>query len=269
MAERLCVNRKAKLKSKSVALSPRGFALFGEPQLLEGENVEEYHELLARVSAAIKPVDIIDYMFIADVAALEWEVLRWRRMKTSLVRALGLAALEEFLAEKLDYDLCLDRFIDSLTQILQENVREDPTEDFAQLSRACAEDEPDAVDKVNKILENTDFDVDHILQNAQTDEIKEIVQRYVRHELATVRLVDKLIADAGTSMDVLVVNARMEKLDDIERIDRLTAVAEARRNASLREIDRRRSEALRRTLPEIEGEFEVIEGKPAKAGKAA
>ena len=111
--------------------------------------------------------------------------------------------------------------------------------------------------------------MDHILQNAQTDEIKEIVQRYVRHEPATVRLVDKLIADAGTSMDVLVVNARVEKLDDIERIDRLTAVAEARRNASLREIDRRRSEALRRTLPEIEGEFEVIEGKPAKAGKAA
>ena len=121
MAERLCVNRKAKLKSKSVALSPEGFALFGEPQLLEGENVEAYHELLTRIRAAIKPVDIIDYMFIADIVALEWEVLRWRRMKTSLVRALGLAALEEFLAEKLDYNLCLDRFTDSLTEILQEN----------------------------------------------------------------------------------------------------------------------------------------------------
>jgi hypothetical protein len=271
MAERLCVNRKAKLKSKSVALSPEGFALFGEPQLLEGENVEAYHELLTRIRAAIKPVDIIDYMFIADVAALEWEVLRWRRMKTSLVRALGLAALEEFLAEKLDYNLCLDRFTDSLTEILQENVREDQSEDFAQLSRACAEDEPDAVDKVNKILENTDFDVDHILQNAQTDEAKEIVQRYVRHEPAAVRLVDELLVDAGTSMDVLVVNALAEKLDDIERIDRLTAVAEARRNVSLREIDRRRAalgETLRRTVHEIEdGEFELIEPTPAKEKK--
>jgi hypothetical protein len=30
-----------------------------------------------------------------------------------------------------------------------------------------------------------------------------------------------------------------EKLDDIERIDHLTTIAESRRNASLREIERR------------------------------
>jgi hypothetical protein len=30
------------------------------------------------VCAAVKPVDIIDEMFIADVVSLEWEVLRWR-----------------------------------------------------------------------------------------------------------------------------------------------------------------------------------------------
>jgi len=41
-------------------------------------------------------------------------------------------------------------------------------------------------------------------------------------------------------MDTLVADALAEKLDDIEWIDRLTAVAEGRRNASLREIDRRR-----------------------------
>src|SRR6266568_6065606 len=45
---------------------------------------------------------------------------------------------------------------------------------------------------------------------------------------------------SGTSMDTLVADALAEKLDDIEWIDRLTAVAEGRRNASLREIDRRR-----------------------------
>jgi hypothetical protein len=61
-------------------------------------------------------------------------------------------------------------------------------------------------------------------------------------------------------------------LDNIERIDRLTTIAETRRNAMLREIDRRRTvlgEALRRQVQEVEGEFEVVEKTPAEAKSAA
>ena len=68
-------------------------------------------------------------------------------------------------------------------------------------------------------------------------------------------------------------HALAEKLDDIERIDRLTTIAESRRNASLHEIDRRRAvlgETLRRNVREIEdGEFKVIETTPAKGRNAA
>jgi hypothetical protein len=62
--------------------------------------------------------------------------------------------------------------------------------------------------------------------------------------------------------------ALRKKFDDIERIDRLTTVAETRRNAMLREIDRHRAvlgETLRRQVQEVEGEFEVIEKTPAAA----
>ena len=56
-------------------------------------------------------------------------------------------------------------------------------------------------------------------------------------------------------------------------MDRLSAIAENRRNASLREIERRRAAlggALRRGVQEIEdGEFEVIETTPAKGKNAA
>ena len=59
----------------------------------------------------------------------------------------------------------------------------------------------------------------------------------------------------------------------IERIDHLITIAENRRNASLREIDRRRAvlgESLRRSVQEIEdAEFEVIETTPAKGKNAA
>jgi hypothetical protein len=88
------------------APSPR-WTLFGQPQLLEGEDAAAYHQLHARICAVVQPVDIIEEIFIADVVSLEWEVLRWRRLKWSLIRALELEALQCFLAEQrdLDYDL--------------------------------------------------------------------------------------------------------------------------------------------------------------------
>ena len=74
-------------------------------------------------------------------------------------------------------------------------------------------------------------------------------------------------------MDGLTADALAERLDVIERIDRLTTVAESRRNVSLHEIDRRRAvlgETLRRRVQEIEeGEFEAIETTPAKESNAA
>ena len=62
------------------------------------------------------------------------------------------------------------------------------------------------------------------------------------------------------------------ELDKIERIDRLITIAENRRNAMLREIDRRRAvlgQGLRRQVEEVEGEFEVIEKAPLEAKSAA
>ena len=79
-------------------------------------------------------------------------------------------------------------------------------------------------------------------------------------------MIDKLLAGAGVNIDALIVQALPEReLDYIERIDRLAALAESRRNAMLREIDRRRAvlgEVLRRQVQEVEGEFEVIDKKP-------
>ena len=99
------------------------------------------------------------------------------------------------------------------------------------------------------------------------------MQEYVRREPKAVTLVHQLLTGAGKSMDAFMADALVEKLDYIERIDRLTTIAESRRNASLREIDRRRAvlgETLRRSVQEIEdAEFEVIETTPAKGKNAA
>jgi hypothetical protein len=101
-----------------------------------------------------------------------------------------------------------------------------------------------------------------------------LVKQYVRRETDAVTLIDELLTAAGASMGSFMANALTEKLDDIERIDRLTSIAESRRNASLREIDRRRAvlgETLRRSVQEIEeAEFEeVVEATPAEGKNAA
>src|SRR5262249_39449598 len=135
------------------------------------------------------------------------------------------------------------------------------------------QDEQDALDEARKLLDATDFDLDGIRGDVETEEDEDFMQEYVRQEPDAVTLVGEILAEAGRSMEALVVNALANRLDDVERIDRLTTVAEGRRNAALREIDRRRAvlgESLRRTVQEVEdAEFKVIETTPAKGKKAA
>src|SRR5438094_150251 len=134
--KRVRLDPKAKSRSKSMtsAQAPR-LRLFGQPQVLEGEDAAAYDELLARFCAAIKPVDIIEEMFIADLVSLDWEVRRWRRLKSSLIRASGLKALGRFLSEELDHDLYSEHFVHDLSEILRDNLPEDRAEDAQTLAR--------------------------------------------------------------------------------------------------------------------------------------
>jgi hypothetical protein len=74
---------------------------------------------------------------------------------------------------------------------------------------------------------------------------------------------DKALASAGLSMDAVMAQTLSLKLDDIERIEHMTAIAETRRNTTLREIDRHREtlgQKLRRAMAQLEdGQLRVIE----------
>jgi hypothetical protein len=257
-------------KSKSVTMASN-WKLFDHPHLLPGEDAATYEELLARFRAAINPVDIIDDMFIADVVASEWEALRSRRFKTSLIRTAGLRALKYFL--RAEYHLSEDGFTHSLTKILQENVPEDQSQDCARLARACAQNEPEAVDKVNQILEDTDCDLDRIRQDAHNEEMGKLVQEYLRREPEAIKKLEEVFAKFDMTLDSFFYNSLSdpEKLSNVERIDRLATIAEGRRNASLREIDRRHAalgQAVRQAAREIEGEFKLIDSKSSKGEEA-
>jgi hypothetical protein len=254
-----------------MTLAPARLTLFGEPQLLEGEDAAAYDELLARIRAAVRPVDIVEEMFIFDVVALEWEVLRWRRLKLGLISARQFEALEEFLETNLDYDLYWADYLTQLTEVLQANLPKAQEKDAQTLAFQCAQNEPNAVDRVTKLLTG-DRNLDGFLDDVRAEKAEELTKAYRQRDSDATRVVNQCLASAGISMDSLVAEALKEQLGYIERIDHLNTVAENRRNAALREIDRHRAvlgEAVRRTLQDVEGDFKVIETTPGKGKSAA
>jgi hypothetical protein len=264
-------NSKSKANTSPLA-KVQGLMLFGSPLLLQGEDAAAYDDLLGRVCAAIKPVDIIDEIFIADVVSLQWEVLRWRRLKASLMQTHGLRALQEFLNDQLDYDQYWKFFEADLTETLQDSLEDQSGDDARTLARKYARNEPDVDAKVHQILARADLSIDAILYRAKARKAKELAHDYVLRKPGAIKLIDQLLASADSSIHALVAKALAEQLDNIERIDHLITIAETRRNAMLREIDRRRAalgEALRRQVQEVEGEFEVIEKTPAETKSAA
>jgi hypothetical protein len=267
---------KTEIAAAGVSGQAQRLSLFGPPLLLEGEDAAAYDELVGRIWAAVKPADVIYEMFIADIVALEWEVLRWRRLKSTLMQEAWFEALENSLAGKLDYDLYSERVADRLTKILQDNLPEEQVDSAQTLVRDYARNKQHAVDTINEVLAGINLNIGEIEYDARAAKAHELVQGYRRGEPEAVRLVDQLRTRAGVSMETFMPSAFREIIDDIERIDRLTAIAETRRNAALREIDRRHAvlgEALRHRMQQIEdddfADGELVLEVPAAEGNAA
>jgi hypothetical protein len=218
---------------------------------------------------------VIDEMLVFNTVSHEWEVLRWFRAKADLIRRETDKALEDFLLGHLDYDDHYQKYFqDDLTEILQHHLPDNQGEvTAAALAAACAQNEADAVDKVNKILDRIGDHMDNIADGALARKATDLTNEYHQHEPAAVKLVDGLLAATGSSIHSLMLQAMTSLLDYIERIDRLITLAEIRRDASLREIDRRRATLagrLRKSLRDVEeDQVELVEATPVKAKKSA
>ena len=267
-----------KIRSRSKAVTPATASrlrLFGQPPVLEGEDPAAYEELRARICAAIEPVDTLEEMFTADIVSLQWAVSRWRRLKWTLVQTTALKALQHFLVQQLEanYALHEEHFKGYLEEIFRNKLPEDQADSAETLAAECAQNDADAYDKLDEVLRSIGLDVGTVLDEARAHLAREFVQDYVQRDPDTVMMINELLTDAGASIDAFMADALAEKLDYIERIDRLAAIDESRRNASLSEIERRRAvlgATLRQNVQEVEdAEFKVIETTPAKGKNAA
>jgi hypothetical protein len=101
-------------------------------------------------------------------------------------------------------------------------------------------------------------------------EADDLAKAWAANKLSAVRRVDNILASAGLTMDAVMAQTLSHKLDDLERIERMIATAEVRRNVILREIDWHRemlSQALRRAVQQVEdGQARVIEDASVSRG---
>jgi hypothetical protein len=266
------------------------------PLLLKGEDAAAYDKLLAATTAAVHPGDFIEKIFVADVVYLQWEIRRFRRLKTGLLRIVADEALQSFLHDVLDYALCREWFERPLAEALQEQLtrrkqiaenlrkhgypaegddaaeQENGEDDPEELARRYFEGEPEAVEKVEHLL--GDDKIGGLFRTAEANKREELALAYARREADAMKQINELLAANGVTMDDLIAKElalgdRGEgKIDKLELIDRLIGIAEARRSMMLREIDRHRAvlgEALRWKMHELDAEnAQVIETTPRK-----
>jgi hypothetical protein len=79
-------------------------AFFAPPPLIEGEDAGAYDDLLARISGALKPSDILEEIWVRDVVDLTWDAFRLRRLKAKLLTATAHEGMAATLRPLVDWD---------------------------------------------------------------------------------------------------------------------------------------------------------------------
>jgi hypothetical protein len=97
--------------------------------------------------------------------------------------------------------------------------------------------------------------------------------RRVKASLINASSIKRFDHSPGERVDKVDAQTLSQDLDQIEQIDHMTAMAEARRNSALREIERHRAtffDARRRNVQQIEeGECEVVDAEPVEESDGA
>src|SRR5262249_49084139 len=185
----------------------------------------------------------------------------------------GLEALKLFLVEQLEsnYALHEEHFKSYLTTILQNNLPTEQAGSAGTLAAECTPNNAEANEKLDEVLGTIGLEMNTVLGDARAYKAKELVQGYVRGERDAVTLVNGPPPAAGRNRDCTRPNPRRNKTKKAGRPPCAPATAAPRRNAALREIERRRAvlgETLRRSVREF-ADGELVPELPPAEGKSA
>jgi hypothetical protein len=118
--------------------------------LLENEDATAYDEIFTRISAAVKPVDFLEEIWVRDVVALVWEAFRLRRLKTCLMETAAPHGLARVLSSFL------------------------PCTAVNEIAAGWARRDGERVKQVEGLLDQTGLTVEHIIAETLAGRIDDI-----------------------------------------------------------------------------------------------
>ena len=130
-------------------------ALFGPPPLIEGEDPAAYDELLVHISAAVKPADTLEDIWVRDVADFTWEIFALRRLKANLLTATSYKGVKAVLLPIIGYSKA------------------------DTLASGWAKRKPNAIERVNSILNSAGLTVDAVMAQTLSENL-DVVERIER-----------------------------------------------------------------------------------------
>ncbi len=180
--------------------TPTKWNFFGPPPLLEGEDSAAYDGLLARVSGAVEPTDIIEEIWIRDIVDLEWEVQRLRRLKAQLITVTAHKGLKQILLDlKLtDYNTA------------------------SALSVAWAQCDSDSIKEVEELLASAELTMDTVMAQTlalkldQVDRIDRMLMSAEARRNSVLREIDRHRASVAQALRQAVKDIEDAQFEEVE-----------------------------------------------------
>jgi hypothetical protein len=122
---------------------------FGPPPVIEGDDRAAYDALLAQISGAVKPADILEDIWVRDIVDLVWEIFRLRRLKANLMAATASKGLQKMM-EPFSF------------------------EEWRDLVEAWAARKPEAIERVNHLLASAGLTMDAFMLQSFCDNLHAI-----------------------------------------------------------------------------------------------
>jgi hypothetical protein len=179
-------------------------------------------------------------MWVRDIVDLQWEVSRLRRWKVNFLIA---------------------RAYEPLYAVLESLVAEETGGNDADTGDNDA-------DTGDNDADTSDMDYERDDAGHAKLQMSCLAEQWVQRDPNAIEDINDILACHNLTIDAVMAQVLSENLDDVEHIERMCAMAEARRNMVLREIDRHRATLgydLRRTISQVEdGQVKVMqENSPA------
>jgi len=110
----------------SAVLSARGMtdlSFLGAPPLIPGEAASDYQQLLAAVTNEMKPNDFMETIWTRDIVDLQWDIIRFRRIKADLITIRYERSNAHLAASELNFKRILKKTLkDDIASVVAVNI---------------------------------------------------------------------------------------------------------------------------------------------------